>query len=220
VNTYHQETTSSAGLSDLDLFTNIPASLTSQISEKTFNKYLSLSEDSASVENEYYAESSSSDIAPANPQMLSEIDTIFAHAQGEYFEDGVETEFSRRLTGLLENSGNEVVKSLQYYLGSFYNKPDIISEALRWVGLVKNSATHQERLILLISCLSWGSAKVRDGANLGLAFMEDPSVIPYLERAVEKENVPQLRSEMIQVLDELTEIKQELESSAILSSQW
>jgi HEAT repeat protein len=56
---------------------------------------------------------------------------------------------------------------------------------------------------LLESSIFRSSARVRDGAALGLAFLDDPHAIPYLKRAIENEKYSELREDMQMVLAQL-----------------
>jgi hypothetical protein len=67
-----------------------------------------------------------------------------------------------------------------------------------------HSATYKYRQWLLTTALSkCKSPIIRDGASLGLAFMDDPATIPFLEKAISSEQSPLLRKLMKRTLDQL-----------------
>ena len=46
-------------------------------------------------------------------------------------------------------------------------------------------------------------ARIRDGALLGLSFLDDAHAVSYLKRAIEREGIEELRGDMKQVLEQL-----------------
>ncbi len=80
---------------------------------------------------------------------------------------------------------------------------EVASESLRWLGHIEHPKTYDNRLWLLERSLFCSSARVRDGAALGLASLDDPHAIPYLRRAIQRENCIELRKDIKQVLIQL-----------------
>jgi hypothetical protein len=132
-----------------------------------------------------------------------ELLTIFALGKEVVFEDGMKSAFSSGLITFIKRYGNVAVEALADSIASYKVNLEIASEALRWVGQIENDATHQQRLRLLEHSLSSSSARIRDAASLGLAFMDDPHAIPYLEQAFDKEEIDLLRDNLLQVLEQL-----------------
>ena len=128
---------------------------------------------------------------------------LFAAAEDEVFEDGMESGFSRRLTALVERHGDKAIKFAAGYLESEELDEEVAAETLRQLGHSKHESTYRSRLNLLVQGLSSGSAMVRDGAILGLASMDDPVVISDVEEAVKREQDPELREDMNDVLEQL-----------------
>jgi hypothetical protein len=58
-------------------------------------------------------------------------------------------------------------------------------------------------LWLLERSLGSRSSRIRDGAVLGLAFLDDAAAIPYLRQVIDREPVKELRADMEQVLAQL-----------------
>jgi HEAT repeat protein len=129
--------------------------------------------------------------------------TLFAAAKDEYFEDGMESEFSRRLIRLLGEYGEKAVIELAFLILHDQVNAEIASEALRWLGHMEDTRSYQKRLWLLERSLFTPSARIRDGAALGLASLDDPHAVRYLRRAIDQESYPELRSDMEQVLAQL-----------------
>jgi hypothetical protein len=139
-------------------------------------------------------------------------ETLFIQGQDESFEDGMESQFSTNLL-LLMNRYNEVAIEILVYLiiGERVN-PVVAAEALRWVGRINDSSSHRRRRWLLERALTSPHSRVRDGAALGLAFMDDPAAIPSLRYAVEREDIDMLRQDMTQVLEQLEQTRSQKSS--------
>lgn len=131
------------------------------------------------------------------------VDAAFKEAIEQDFEDGMESEFSRRLPSLLRNYGIFAVQEIAHVITRGRVNSEVVSEALRWLGRMDDPATHSSRLWILEKSLALTSAQVRDGAALGLASMDDPDAIPSVKRAIERENYIELRKDMKQVLEDL-----------------
>lgn len=145
--------------------------------------------------------------SPAQQDRLEEIrrktETLFQAARGQYFEDGVESEFSNGLSALVEKHGEAVIKTIARLADSEIVHAEVMSEALRWLGRMNHPSTYHSRLWLLEGSLFSPSARVRDGAALGLAAMDDPHALTYLKQAIQMEKQAELREDLKQVLTQL-----------------
>jgi hypothetical protein len=128
---------------------------------------------------------------------------LFAAATDQYFEDGMESEFSNALITLVQQHGEDAIKAVAHFITSEIINNEVAAEALRWLGRMDHAPTSRARLWLLERSLSCASARVRDGAALGLAAMDDPHAITYLEQAIQKEKHAALRDDLKQVLAQL-----------------
>ena len=135
--------------------------------------------------------------------LVEEFRRLFAAAREEVFEDGMESVFSRKLTVLIDEYKDQAVKLAAEYLDSEEVDEEVAAETLRQLGHSQHEFTYNSRLNLLVHGLSSKSAMVRDGAILGLASLDDPSVIPEVVEAVNREKVPELRDDMNDVLEQL-----------------
>ncbi len=137
------------------------------------------------------------------PDIVREILTISAAAREQTFEDGMESDFSTDLTSILALYGNAAVMALSDLILNEKIDAEVASEALRWLGQMDDRQTHDERLRVVEQSLGCSSARVRDGASLALSFLDDPHAVPYLQEAIDREANPELREDMIQVLEQL-----------------
>jgi len=136
-------------------------------------------------------------------ELTKELSRLFLAAKDETFEDGMETAFSRALQLLIEKHRDAAVDALTQLIVGGEVSPAVASEALRWLGYMEDAATHAKRRRLLERCLNDPSSRVRDGAILGLAFMDDPQAIHCLKMAIEREAIGELKEDMEQVLAQL-----------------
>lgn len=130
-------------------------------------------------------------------------EAIFWTAKGEVFEDGMESEFSRKLSYFVKKYSADALEAITCLI--VYEKVDseIAGEALRWLGRVDHAESYEYRRWLLERSLSLSSTRVRDGAILGLASMDDRRAIPYLKIAIKKEQCSELKADMESVLEQL-----------------
>jgi hypothetical protein len=130
--------------------------------------------------------------------------TLFQTYLYEEFEEGMDNAFVEELELFIFNFGSETVKALSEIINeSNMKRPQVVFEALRWLGSIDHTESHKSRLHLLEKSLSSPSRWIRDGAALGLATIKDMHSIPYLQAAVEKEPIAELREDMKAVLNKL-----------------
>lgn len=157
----------------------------------------------------YYERLENSTARQKRPEEIDrEIETLFEAAKEQYFEDGIESEFSRQLVHLVKKYGNDAVEGIGDLIINERVNPEIASEALRWLGHMDDPVAYHHRLHLLERSLYGSAAWVRDGAALGLAFLDDPHAIPYLKQAISRERCTELRKDMEQVLIQLENTRQ------------
>jgi hypothetical protein len=80
---------------------------------------------------------------------------------------------------------------------------EIASEVLRWLSRIEHSSSYVMRLSLLEHSLRNASARLRDAAVSGLAYLDDEHALPYLREAIKKESFAELRDDMEQALNQL-----------------
>lgn len=139
------------------------------------------------------------------PEVESRLEVLFGEAEEEDFEDGFETAFTRRLASTIRENEDWAVEAVSYIILREKCSTEVASEALRAIGRMEHHATHRYRRWLLEAALDCDSPKVRDGAGLGLAYMDDVHAQPYLQEAIAKETCSELREDLKQVLQYLGE---------------
>jgi len=128
-----------------------------------------------------------------DPRLLRQIRDLFDQGASEFFQDGIQSHFSRSLLTLLAIHGREAVRAIAKYVSGGRARADVLSEALRHVGDFPDAASAGDRWALLRSALKHRSSRVRDGAILGFAAMDDPEARDVLTEARNVEQVAELR---------------------------
>ena len=132
--------------------------------------------------------------------------SIFVNGKEEIFEDGMESDFSQGLAEFMVSYGRSAMETIIPIILSEYTNTEVVSEALRVIGRINHETTYRDRLWLLERGLYSSSARVRDGAVLGLAFLNDSLAIAPLKSAIERERISELRRDMEQVLTQLQSV--------------
>lgn len=143
------------------------------------------------------------------PQLVAEIRDIFIAAGDEYFEDGVETDFSRSVIQLVEQYRDDAIKALQSMISRDLLAPKLVAEALCWLGQVEEPASHIKRRELLQENLGHRSPYIRDGAMVGLAYLEDPRSLEALRVALQREPIAELREYIEETIEQLEHTQSE-----------
>ena len=136
-------------------------------------------------------------------EIRRQTEALFEAAKDQHFEDGMESDFSNEFVAFVEKHGDAAIKVIAHLTTSEIVNDEVAAEALRWLGRMDHAPTYQARLSLLERSLFCPSARVRDGAALGLAAMDDPHAITYLKQAIQREKYTELREDLKQVLTQL-----------------
>lgn len=135
--------------------------------------------------------------------LLSEIETLFAVAENETFEDGFDSLLSVELQRLVLQHGDVTLEIVSDLIFEDRAAPDVAREALSCLGEMEHGATHEGRRRVLERSLTCSSHVARDGALTGLADQGDPRSIPALEAAAERESYRLLRADMLEAVAQL-----------------
>ena len=129
---------------------------------------------------------------------------IISAARGEIFHDGMRSQLAEDIHSAIIENGVPAVDALRHVLNDCRGPAIMaVEEILRQVGLLEHPPTQRHRLQLLADMLASDDGGTRDGALLGLSFMEDPSTLPYLRAALQREVEPWLVEGISQVIEEL-----------------
>lgn len=131
------------------------------------------------------------------------IKVLFQAAKEEFFEDGMESEFSRELTALVTKYGDFAITSIAPFILNEKVSTDIGSEALGSLARIDHPRSYRFRKRLTESSLKSKSVQIRDSASLALAILDDPSSVPFLRDAIKREPCEELRQNVRSVLARL-----------------
>lgn len=136
--------------------------------------------------------------------IAAEIRNLFSLATFIALEPGMSNSFSEGLEEVVEKHGEFALREIQNIVLSEETASSIALEALKYVGNSDSRVWHDERRAMLETCLRKSrSAWVRDGAGLGLSFLDDSRSVPALEKAIERESSETLKEDLQLVLDQL-----------------
>lgn len=135
-----------------------------------------------------------------------EIQNIFRVAK-EIPESEAEQVLARYLSASIRKYEILAVTEVQNAILSEQMTPDSAEAALRILGDIDHQSTHVDRRGLLEKALTdCSSPIVRDGANVGLSYMDDPHAITSLKSAIGNEKNPLVRKLMRKTLAQLEEL--------------
>jgi len=128
---------------------------------------------------------------------------LFAAARQEDFEDGVHTDFSRKLVRLIEMVSTPAIEVLASIIIKEKVNPAVSAEALKWISHIDQPRSYAFRLWLLERSLQSSFSRIRDAALIGIAAADDPHSIPAIKDAIRRETCQELREDLNQVLYQL-----------------
>jgi len=142
-----------------------------------------------------------------NDQELSlislEIEHIFAVVSDEIVEDGSDTDLYETIEDLISKRGSSAVLLLSRHLTSGKVKGSTLTKALAILGQVRDVSSYYNQLQVLEKLLFSSSPRVRDGACLGLSFLDDPQSINIVKKAIVEEQILVLKSNLEKLLHQL-----------------
>ncbi len=150
---------------------------------------------------------SSTSAVEVGPVLLEEVRELFEQGGSEFFHDGMHSKFSQRLVRTLSQHGLNAFRAISQYLFSGNAKPDVVSEALRWLADFNDASSTALRWAILRRTLSDRSPRVRDGAILGFAALDDSRARSVLLEARNLEQISELRTLIDQVVAQLERVR-------------
>jgi hypothetical protein len=158
---------------------------------------------SSSTDSKESSQAITSTESHKNEYIYPQIEYIFGEAKNEYFEDGMESRFSRKLISLIRKYKQDAIEAITCLIVYEKVNPEVASEALRWIGRMEHPESYMFRRWLLERSITLSSPYVKEGALLGIASMDDKHAIKYLQKAIETESCNELKADMKQVLEQL-----------------
>lgn len=153
---------------------------------------------------EEVAENASEGLTQSAIAAIEALERAFRDSVETVFEDGVASDFSQTIQALVRTRPDAAFPWLAQ-LAASGERARQVSEVARWIGELRDQPTAADRRTFLAGALRSPSSVVRDGAVLGLSFLEDPEIVPLLSEAAKREPVPELRRDIESLVDELDE---------------
>ena len=175
----------------------------SLVNNQSFVKVDGGSSSIKSIQNENWVEEPESYDDIDIVALADAIESLFMIAENEDFEDSAESYFSIGLENLIQTFGNIALTIISSFIFSEETSTKVVSEALCKLGQIDHGPTHRNRLRVLEKSLQADSPYIRDGAGLGISFLDDPAAVPQLTEAIKRETNPELKKDLELVLKQL-----------------
>lgn len=147
--------------------------------------------------------SAESSHAEVDPILAEQMRQLFERGASEFFEDGMESNFARELLLSVVEHGNAAISAIAEYVFSSAVNSEVGSEALRRLADIEDRRILASRWDLLQRSLKHRSSRVRDGAVLGFAALDDRRALELLKGVETEEPVPELRKLIRKVIEQL-----------------
>lgn len=144
------------------------------------------------------------DLRPVSDSVFKEAERILAF----YYSDCDSDESGQRLAlhvrTFVQEFRSQAVRALSNTIIQQEEEfQDAICDTLQILGCLEYPSNHLQRLWLLEKMLQSRFARIRYGAALGLAYLRDEHSTSYLQAAIEKEIIPELKATFNNVLSYL-----------------
>jgi len=144
--------------------------------------------------------------------LTKSINKVFEESKDITFEDGFENLLTIKINEAILAFGTTAIKAIDSILSNEKDKLNAKNEALKMIGRINDPSTHIERKTLLLKYLFSENIILKDGAIIGLSYLDDPSVISMLQYAISRESNATLKYDLQQLLEQLMETENELVS--------
>jgi len=135
-----------------------------------------------------------------------EIARLFGTFEPNGIEDETRGVFTEQLGAIVKEYGGMALNEMHHLIINEKVGPDAAEAALCVLGDIDDPGTHNYRRWLLEQVLVKSASPIaRDGASLGLSYMDDPCAIPHLKEAIEHEDLPLMRKLLGKTLAQLEE---------------
>jgi hypothetical protein len=147
---------------------------------------------------------SAADEYTTRAQIRLELYRVLALARNETFYEGLSSAFSERLRRLVVDFGAPLIAELANAVSADGVPPDIAFEALTTLADLNFASIAVERRLLLERALLSPVPEIRYGAALGAVAVRDSAVASVLRKAIEREQLADLRRNFEKILAALT----------------
>ena len=136
-------------------------------------------------------------------ELDEKIKELFRRAKEGFYDEGSAEDFADILTGLLRQWGDEAIIALSPFIVGNEANAEVVSEALRCLSHLDDSASQTSRLWIISRALQSRSSWIRDSATIALTMIDDPTSGQYLQKAIDRESNEEVIRNMRTALDYL-----------------
>lgn len=140
----------------------------------------------------------------SSDEIRAKLTRTFNNAIHESFESGIYSEFERRLTQQLIIHRSIGISLVSEFVQELKPTAAVAAEAIRTLGRFSFAWCKTELGAVLAGALNSQSPLVREAAALAMGDLDDPSAAVYLRERIQRENYSSLRSDFMQIIDDLT----------------
>lgn len=139
----------------------------------------------------------------SSTDLEKEILNIFQSGEGDIFEDGMESNFSRALLSYVRRYGNTAVNEIAHIVLHGEFKDEVVAEAILCLARLDDCTTYKYRRWLVEKALEGEGLYTRDAAVSGLSHLDDKDSMTELKKAMAREKNVELKRDMTEVLEQL-----------------
>ena len=133
------------------------------------------------------------------------VQKICLNAKHEDFQDGIKTDFRNSLGSLIKKYEDAILIVLTDFFNDPFRDVETLAEVLMVVGNNSQYLSRHNSFQFINLGLLDNEPIIRDSAALAFSDIDDPSVIPFLQKAIEREKFNSLKKDFQDIIDELEE---------------
>jgi len=135
--------------------------------------------------------------------LARQLEMLIRMARDERFEDGMDSNFSVGLRVLFRDHSIAFAHALDDRFKRAGIRPRVLAELAYTLGRIRDDATSDWRLAVLVDFLNSSTPSVRDAGAVGLAYLDDKRAVKYLREAIGREPVGSFREDLCAVLEQV-----------------
>lgn len=140
---------------------------------------------------------------PVPSDLEGKLADLFLTANDGLFEDDQVRNFSEKLAAILHIYGDATIECIAPYVIGGQASAETAAGTLRCLSHIDSRVSYNHRIWLMERALQSSSSWIRDAAVLALESMDDPTAVPFLQEAFNKESNSELRQFLQSVLEYL-----------------
>lgn len=152
------------------------------------------------------ADTSYADQTDASERVRQSIAELIRSTVERPITDGYKIRVVDEVLWYVRRYNNLALGALVELISNGYIGSELAGDILKWIGEMDERASCRKRREFLENILlTTESIPIRDGANLGLAFLDDPDSVPAFRKVIERERSTEMRDLLKGTLRQLEE---------------